>query len=169
MSLIHIFASEWKIPTVAMDQRQLANSLRARKAHVTTKEKALVEALALLRNDSPAIICSRLKESLSRYEATVKGVDETYLRLEEEQEDERTYQEWTAKHSEYLKPKEDKIAEVVNRISEWEAAAYAAHAQAIRDSPRQGVQAGPREPLAKAVDALRPVTLEEDTDHLAFS
>ena len=67
-----------------MDQRQLANSLRARKAHVTTKEKALVEALNLLRNDSPAIICSRLKESLSRYEAAVKGVDETYLRLEEE-------------------------------------------------------------------------------------
>ena len=129
----------------------------------------MVEALALLRNDSPAIICSRLKESLSRYEAAVKGVDETYLRLEEEQEDERTYQEWTAKHSEYLKPKEDKIAEVVNRISEWEAAAYAAHAQAIRDSPRQGVQAGPREPQAKAVDALRPDCLEEDTDHLAFS
>ena len=86
--------------------------------------------MALLRNDSPAIICSRLKESLSRYEAAVKGVDKTYLRLEEEQEDERTYQEWVAKHSEYLKPKEDKIAEVVNRISEWEAAAYAAHAQA---------------------------------------
>ena len=60
-----------------------------------------------------------------------------------------------------MKPKEDKVAEVVNRISEWEAAAYAAHAQAICDSPRQGVQAGPREPLAKAVDALRPDTPEE--------
>ena len=129
----------------------------------------MVEALNLLRNDSPAIICSRMKESLSRYEAAVKGVDETYLRLEEEQGDERTYEEWTAKHSEYLKPKEEKIAEVVQRISEWEAAAYAAHAQAIRDSPRQGVQAGPREPQAKAVDALRPDVLEEDTDHLAFS
>ena len=93
MSLIHILAGDWKIPTFTMDQRQLANSLRARKAHVTTREKALVEALALLRNDSPAIICSRLKESLSRYEAAVKGVDETYLRLEEEQEDERTYLE----------------------------------------------------------------------------
>ena len=53
-----------------------------------------------------------------------------------------------------MKPKEDKVAEVVNRISEWEAAAYAAHAQAIRESPRHGVQAGPREPLAKAVNAL---------------
>ena len=53
----------------------------------------MVEALNLLRNDSPAIICSRLKESLSRYEAAVKGVDETYLRLEEEQGDERTYEE----------------------------------------------------------------------------
>ena len=41
--------------------------------------------------------------------------------------------------------------------------------QAIRDSPREGVAAGPREPLAKAVDALRPDTLEEDADHLAFS
>ena len=66
MSLLHILAGDWKIPTVTMDQRQLANSLHARKAHVTTKEKALVEALALLRNDSPAIICWRLKESLSR-------------------------------------------------------------------------------------------------------
>ena len=96
-------------------------------------------------------------------------MDETYLRLEEEQADERAYLEWTAKHSEYMKPKEDKVAEVVNRISEWEAAAYAAHAQAIRDSPKQGVQPGPREPLAKAVDALRPDILEEDADHLAFS
>ena len=41
--------------------------------------------------------------------------------------------------------------------------------QAIRNSPRQGVAAGPREPLAKAVDALRPHTLEEDADRLAFS
>ena len=105
---------------------------------MTTKERALVEALEALRADSPAIICSRLKESLTRYEAAVKGVDETYVRLEEEQGDDRTYEEWSAKHSEYLKPKEEKIAEVVQRISEWEAAAYAAHAQAIRDSPRQG-------------------------------
>ena len=81
MSLIHIPAGDWKIPAITMDQRQLANSLRARKAHVTTREKHLVEALALLRNDSAAIICSRLKESLSRYEAAVRGVDETYLRL----------------------------------------------------------------------------------------
>ena len=113
----------------------------------------MVEALNLLRADSPAIICSRLKESLTRYEAAVKGVDETYVRLEEEQGDDRTYEEWSAKHSEYLKLKEEKIAEVVQRISEWEAAAYAAHAQAIRDSPRQGVREGPREPQAKAVDA----------------
>ena len=108
-----------------------------------------MEALNLLRADSPAIICSRLKESLTRYEAAVKGVDETYLRLEEEQGDDRTYEEWSTKHSEYLKPKEEKIAEVVQRISEWEAAAYAAHAQAIRDSPRQGVQAGPGNPKPK--------------------
>ena len=101
-----------------MDQRQLVNSLRARKAHVTTKEKALTEALAALQADSPAIMCSRLKESLTRYEAAVKGVDETYVRLEEEQGDDRTYEEWSAKHSEYLKPKEEKIAEVVQRISE---------------------------------------------------
>ena len=111
-----------------MDQRQLVNSLRARKAHVTTKEKALTEALEALQADSPAIICSRLKESLTRFEAAVKGVDETYLRLEEVQGDDRTYEEWSAKHSEYIKPKEEKIAEVVQRISVWEAAAYAAHA-----------------------------------------
>ena len=119
-----------------------------------------MEALEALRADSPAIICSRLKESLTRYEAAVKGVDKTYVRLEEEQGDDRTYEEWSAKHSEYLKPKEEKIAEVVQRISVWEAAAYAAHAQAIRDSPRQGVREGPREPQAKAVDALRPDVLE---------
>ena len=101
-----------------------------------------MEALEALQADSPAIICSRLKESLTRYEAAIKGVDETYLRLEEVQGDDQTYQEWSAKHSEYIKPKEEKIAEVVQRISVWEAAAYAAHAQAIRDSPRQGVQAG---------------------------
>ena len=106
-----------------------------------------MEALNLLRADSPAIICSRLKESLTRYEAAVKGVDETYVRLEEEQGDDRTYEEWSAKHSEYLKPKEEKIAEVVQRISEWEAAAYAAHAQAIRDSPRQGPE-NPRPKLS---------------------
>ena len=85
---------------VVMDQRQLVNSLRARKAHVTTKEKALTEALEALQADSPAIICSRLKESLTRFEAAVKGVDETYLRLEEVQGDDQTYQEWSAKHSE---------------------------------------------------------------------
>ena len=136
---------------------------------MTTKERALTEALEALQADSPAIICSRLKESLTRFEAAVKGVDETYLRLEEVQGDDQTYQEWSAKHSEYIKPKEEKIAEVVQRISVWEAAAYAAHAQAIRDSPRQGVREGPREPQAKAVDALRPDVLEEDTDHLAFS
>ena len=77
MSDPHSIVGERKIPTFVMDQRQLANSLRARKAHVTTKEKALVEALNLLCADSPAIICSRLKESLTRYEAAVKGVDET--------------------------------------------------------------------------------------------
>lgn len=43
----------------AMDQRQLVNSLRARKAHVTTKEKSLTEALEALQADSPAIIVSR--------------------------------------------------------------------------------------------------------------
>ena len=32
-------------------------------------------------------------QQVSRYEAAVKGVYETYLRLEEEQEDERTYLE----------------------------------------------------------------------------
>ena len=152
-----------------MDQRQLVNSLRARKAHVTTKEKSLTEALEALQADSPAIIVSRLKDSLGKFEAAVKGVDDTYLRLEELQGDDQTYQEWSAKHSDYIKPKEEKIAEAVQRISAWEQAAYAAHAQAIRDSPRQGVQPGPREPQAKAVDALRPDVLEEDTGHLAFS
>ena len=152
-----------------MDQRQLVNSLRARKAHVTTKEKSLTEALEALQADSPAIIVSRLKDSLGKFEAAVKGVDDTYLRLCELQGDDQTYQEWSAKHSEYIKPKEEKIAEAVQRISAWEQAAYAAHAQAIRDSPRQGVQPGPREPQAKAVDALRPDVLEEDTGHLAFS
>ena len=153
----------------AMDQRQLVNSLRARKAHVTTKEKSLTEALEALQADSPAIIVSRLKDSLGKFEAAVKGVDDTYLRLCELQGDDQTYQEWSAKHSDYIKPKEEKIAEAVQRISAWEQAAYAAHAQAIRDSPRQGVQPGPREPQAKAVDALRPDVLEEDTGHLAFS
>ena len=47
------------------------------------------EDLVLLRNDSPAIICSRLKESLS----SCRGVDDTYLKLEEEQADERAYAE----------------------------------------------------------------------------
>ena len=73
---------------------------------MTTKERALTEALEALQADSPAIICSRLKESLTRFEAAVKGVDETYLRLEEVQGDDQTYQEWSAKHSEYIKPKE---------------------------------------------------------------
>ena len=152
-----------------MDQRQLTNSLRARKAHVTNKEKSLIEALEALQADSPAIIVSRLKDSLGKFEAAVKSVDDTYLRLEELQGDDQAYQEWSVKHSDYIKPKEEKIAEAVQRISAWEQAAYAAHAQAIRDSPRQGVQPGPREPQAKAVDALRPDVLEEDTGHLAFS
>ena len=103
---------------------------------MTTKEKSLTEALEALQADSPAIIVSRLKESLGKFEAAVKGVDDTYLRLCELQGDDQTYQEWSAKHSEYTKPKEEKIAEVVQRISVWEAAAYAAHAQAIHDSPR---------------------------------
>ena len=151
----------------AMDQRQLTNSLRARKAHVTTKEKTLTEALEALQADSPAIIVSRLKDG--KFESAVKGVDDTYVRLCELQGDDQNYQEWSDKHSEYMKPKEEKIAAAVQRISAWEQAAYAAHAQAIRDSPRQGVQPGPREPQAKAVDALRPDVLEEDTGHLAFS
>ena len=99
--------------------------------------------------EPPAIICSRLKESLTRYEAAVKGVDETYLRLEEEQGDDQTYEEWSTKHSEYLKPKEEKIAEVVQRISEWEAAAYAAHAQAIRDNQGRPFRQGPGNPSPK--------------------
>ena len=61
-----------------MDQRQLVNSLRARKAHVTTKEKALTEALEALQADSPAIICSRLKESLTRFEAAVDTILNLY-------------------------------------------------------------------------------------------
>ena len=110
----------------AMDQRQLTNSLRARKAHVTTKEKSLDEALEGLQADSPAIIVSRVKDSLGKFESAVKGVDDTYLRLCELQGDDQTYQEWSAKHSEYIKPKEEKIAEAVQRISAWEQAAYAA-------------------------------------------
>ena len=83
----------------AMDQRQLVNSLRARKAHVTTKEKSLTEALEALQADSPAIIVSRLKDSLGKFESAVKGVDDTYVRLCELQGDDQNYQEWSDKHS----------------------------------------------------------------------
>ena len=65
-------------------QKKLANSLRARKSHVTSRGKHLQEALDNLSIDSPAILCSRLKESLNRYEGAVKGVEETYVQLEEE-------------------------------------------------------------------------------------
>ena len=65
-------------------QKKLANSLRARKSHVTSRGKHLQEALDNLSIDSPAILCSRLKESLNRYEGAVKGVEETYIQLEEE-------------------------------------------------------------------------------------
>ena len=155
---------------MSADQRRLANSLRARKAHVTTRGRHLQEALDALTNGSPAILCSRLKESLARYEGAVKGVEETYIQLEE-QVDDATYTDWANKHQEYITPCEAKIAEVVQKIAAWEEAAYAAHAEAIRDSPRQqqGAVAAPREPVAKAVDALRPESLEEDTDPLAFS
>ena len=50
---------------------------------MTTKEKSLTEALEALQADSPAIIVSRLKDSLGKIEAAVKGVDDTYLRLED--------------------------------------------------------------------------------------
>ena len=84
---------------MSADQRKLANSLRARKSHVTSRGKHLQEALDVLNNGSPAILCSRLKESLSRFEGAVKGVEDTYLLLEEEV-DEVTYNEWVAKHQE---------------------------------------------------------------------
>ena len=85
---------------MSAEQRKLANSLHARKALVTTRGKHLQESLDSLQNGSPAILCSRLKESL-RYEAAVKGVDNTYIQLEE-QVDERDYAEWAAKHLEYM-------------------------------------------------------------------
>ena len=69
---------------MSADHKKLANSLRARKSHVTTRGKHLQESLDVLTNGSPAILCSRLKESLSRFEGAVKGVEETYLLLEEQ-------------------------------------------------------------------------------------
>ena len=83
---------------MSAEQRKLANSLHARKALVTTRGKHLQESLDSLQNGSPAILCSRLKSL--RYEAAVKGVDNTYIQLEE-QVDERDYAEW-AKHLEYM-------------------------------------------------------------------
>ena len=100
---------------MSADQRRLANSLRARKAHVTTRGRHLQEALDALTNGSPAILCSRLKESLARYEGAVKGVEETYIQLEE-QVDDATYTDWSNKHQEYITPCEAKIAEVVQKI-----------------------------------------------------
>ena len=142
---------------MSAEQRKLANSLRARKAHVTTRGRHLQESLDALTNVSPAILCSRLKESLSRYEGAVKGVEETYILLEE-QVDDAVYNDWVAKHQEYIGPCEAKIAEAVQKIAAWEEAAYAAHAAAAPQRQQQGA-APPREPMAKAVDALRPETL----------
>ena len=154
---------------MSAEQRKLANSLRARKAHVTTRGRHLQESLDALTNVSPAILCSRLKESLSRYEGAVKGVEETYILLEE-QVDEATYNDWVAKHQEYIAPCEARIAEAVQKIAAWEEAAYAAHTAAAAAPQRQQQGAAPpREPQAKAVDALRPETLEEDTSALAYS
>ena len=152
---------------MSADQRKLANSLRARKSHVTSRGKHLQEALDVLNNGSPAILCSRLKESLSRFEGAVKGVEDTYLLLEEEV-DEVTYNEWVAKHQEYMGPCEAKIAEAVAKVASWEEAAYAAHAAA---APQREQRAGGavREVQAKAVDALRPEVLQEDTPPLSYS
>ena len=118
------------------------------------------EALDVLTNGSPAILCSRLKESLTRYEGAVKGVEETYILLEE-QVDDASYNEWVAKHQEYIGPCEAKIAEAVQKIAAWEEAAYAAHAAALPNQRQpQGAVAGRlREVQAKAVEALRPETL----------
>ena len=104
---------------MSADHKKLANSLRARKSHVTTRGKHLQESLDVLTNGSPAILCSRLKESLSRFEGAVKGVEETYLLLEE-QVDDTTYNEWVTKHQEYIGPCEAKIAEAVAKIAAWE-------------------------------------------------
>ena len=154
----------------AADHKKLTNSLRARKSHVTSRGKHMQEALDVLTNGSPAILCSRLKESLTRYEGAVKGVEETYILLEE-QVDDASYNEWVAKHQEYIGPCEAKIAEAVQKIAAWEEAAYAAHAAALPNQRQpQGAVAGRlREVQAKAVEALRPETLEEDTPPLAFS
>ena len=152
-------------------QKKLANSLRARKSHVTSRGKHLQEALDNLSIDSPAILCSRLKESLNRYEGAVKGVEETYVQLEEEV-DGAVFNDWCLKHNEYIGPCEAKIQEAVRKIAGWEEAAYAAHSEAnaaaAAGGPNQG-GARAREVLAKAVDALRPETLEEDTPPLQYS
>ena len=152
---------------MSADHKKLANSLRARKSHVTTRGKHLQESLDVLTNGSPAILCSRLKESLSRFEGAVKGVEETYLLLEE-QVDDTTYNEWVTKHQEYIGPCEAKIAEAVAKIAAWEEAAYAAHAAAVPLRQQQD-GAGARAVQAKAVDALRPEALQEDTAPLAYS
>ena len=127
---------------MSAEQRKLANSLRARKAHVTTRGRHLQESLDALTNVSPAILCSRLKESLSRYEGAVKGVEETYILLEE-QVDEATYNDWVAKHQEYIAPCEARIAEAVQKIAAWEEAAYAAHTAAAAAPQRQQQGAAP--------------------------
>ena len=62
-------------------------------------------------------------------EGAVKGVEETYILLEE-QVDDAVYNDWVAKHQEYIGPCEAKIAEAVQKIAAWEEAAYAAHAAA---------------------------------------
>ena len=155
---------------MSADLKKLTNSLRARKSHVTSRGKHLQESLDVLTNGSPAILCSRLKESLVRYEGAVKGVEETYILLEE-QTDDASYNEWVAKHNEYIGPCETKIAEAVEKIAAWEEAAYAAHSAALPGQrQQQGANAPrPREVQAKAVDVLRPETLQEDTPPLAFS
>ena len=152
---------------MSADQRKLANSLRARKSHVTSRGKHLQEALDVLNNGSPAILCSRLKESLNRFEGAVKGVEDTYLLLEEEVDD-ATYNEWVAKHQEYMGPCEAKIAEAVAKVAAWEEAAYAAHAAGVPQREQRG-GGGVREIQAKAVDALRPEVLQEDTPPLSYA
>ena len=153
-------------------QKKLANSLRARKSHVTSRGKHLQEALDNLSIDSPAILCSRLKESLNRYEGAVKGVEETYIQLEEEV-DGAVFNDWCLKHNEYIGPCEAKIQEAVRKIAGWEEAAYAAHSEANAAAAAGGAGgaggARAREILAKAIDALRPETLEEDTPPLQYS
>ena len=127
---------------MSADLKKLTNSLRARKSHVTSRGKHLHESLDVLTNGSPAILCSRLKESLVRYEGAVKGVEETYILLEE-QTDDASYNEWVAKHNEYIGPCETKIAEAVEKIAAWEEAAYAAHSAAL---PGQRQQQGANAP-----------------------